>query len=264
MRCALIVTTHERPDALASSLASIAAQSVAPDEVLIADDGSGAATRELVAQFAVGSVCPVHHLWQPHQGFRAGRARNLAIARSSCEYLVLLDGDMVVEPHFIEDHRAVARPGYWSQGTRVMLDALASQTVLTSGIRTAAAAPGLTWRGRAYARRLPALSRGLLRAANTFIAVKSCNQGMWRQDLLRVNGFDEEMTGWGCEDKELCSRLANAGVLRQTLLWSAIAFHLHHPPAARDQADRNRSRWLASVQTGRTRCARGLADHLQD
>jgi hypothetical protein len=57
--------------------------------------------------------------------------------------------------------------------------------------------------------------------------------------------------------------LANASIRRQTLLWCAIAFHLHHPPAARDDARRNRDRWLESVKTGRTRCMRGVADHLQ-
>jgi hypothetical protein len=67
--------------------------------------------------------------------------------------------------------------------------------------------------------------------ANGFIAIKSCNQGFWRADLLRVNGFDEEFVGWGPEDKELCARLDHAGVRRQTLLFGGIACHLHHEPA---------------------------------
>ena len=67
----------------------------------------------------------------------------------------------------------------------------------------------------------------LRRAANGVpIAIKSCNQGFWRRDLLAVNGFDENMRGWGSEDKELCARLENAGIRRQTLLFAAIAFHL--------------------------------------
>ena len=37
--------------------------------------------------------------------------------------------------------------------------------------------------------------------------VKSCNQGYWRADLLRTNGFDERMQGWGREDDELAARL---------------------------------------------------------
>jgi GT2 family glycosyltransferase len=98
-------------------------------------------------------------------------------------------------------------------------------------------------------------------AANGVVAVKSCNQGFWRKDLVAVNGFDEALTGWGAEDKELCARLANAGVRRQTLLFAAIAYHLDHPPAARTTAESNRLRWQETVRTGRKRCENGLDGH---
>jgi glycosyltransferase involved in cell wall biosynthesis len=129
-RCGLVVTTHARADALARVLASVAAQTVPPDELLVAEDGMDAATAELVAAHARAAPCPVRHLRQPHAGFRAGRIRNAAIAASGCEYLVLLDGDMVVHTGFLADHRALARPGHWSQGVRLPLDERATQRVL--------------------------------------------------------------------------------------------------------------------------------------
>ena len=144
-----------------------------------------------------------------------------------------------------------------------MLDARATRRLLETTDRP----PGPAGRGlgglrRTYALRLPALSRRLRRAANAIVAVKSCNQGFWREDLLAVNGFDEAMTGWGSEDKELCARLENAGVRRQTLLFSAIAWHLAHSPASRAAAVANRARWRETVRTGRTRCTDGLDRHL--
>ena len=78
--------------------------------------------------------------------------------------------------------------------------------------------------------------------ANGFIAIKSCNLGVWRDDLVRVNGFDEAIEGWGPEDKELCARLENAGVRRQTLLFGGIACHLHHAPASRAALPANLAR----------------------
>ena len=73
MRLALVITTHERPDALAAVLDSVARQRVAPDEIVIADDGSGVATRQVIDAFAAHSTVPVHRVSQPHEGFRAAR-----------------------------------------------------------------------------------------------------------------------------------------------------------------------------------------------
>lgn len=260
-RCCLVVTTFERPDALGRVLDAVAAQARPPDELIVADDGSGPATAEVVAQHAARATCPVIHEWQAHAGFRAGRIRNAAIARTRCEYVVLLDGDMVVHPEFLADHMALARPGYFSQGVRMRLDAQATQRMLDGAGLPGPWSPGLGIVRRAYGLRSPALARSVRRAANAVVAVKACNQGFWRDDLLAVNGFDEAMTGWGAEDKELCARLENAGIRRQTLLFAALAWHLDHPPAARASADANRARWQDSVRQRRTRCEAGIDGH---
>jgi glycosyltransferase involved in cell wall biosynthesis len=263
-RCCLVVTTHERPDALERVLSAVAAQSQPPDELIVADDGSGPATAAVVQRHAASASFPVHHAWQPHAGFRAGRVRNAAIALTRCEYVVLLDGDMVPHPGFLADHRMLARRGRYSQGVRIMLDDGATRRLLEPGSALPRPwSPGLGSVRRLYGLHALGLAHPLRIAANRLISVKACNQGFWRDDLLAVNGFDEDMTGWGSEDKELCARLENAGVRRQTLLFAAIAWHLSHPPASRAAAAVNRARWQETQHTGRTRCEAGLDRHLQ-
>jgi len=260
--CCLVVTTYDRPDALTRVLASVGEQSRWPDEVIVADDGSGPATAEVVSRFESQAPCHVRFVTQPHDGFQAGRIRNAAIASTDCDYVVLLDGDMVMHPRFVEDHVVHARNGYFSQGVRIALDARATRVQL--GPDAGIPGPltlGLGGLRRSYALRSPALSALLRRAANGVIAVKSCNQGFWRRDLLAVNGFDEEMRGWGSEDKELCARLENAGIRRQTLLFAAVAFHLDHPPAPRDSVAVNRAIWRETVRSGRKHCEAGIDRH---
>ena len=261
-RCGLVVTTFERPDALARVLEAVTAQSRPPDELVVADDGSGPATRRIIAGHASRARYPVRHAWQPHDGFRAGRIRNVAVAGTQCEYLVLLDGDMVPHPDFLADHVALARPGHYSQGTRILLDQSATARLLAPGSRPPGPlSAGLGLRRRAYAWRAPAATSLLRDVANAVVAVKACNQGFWRKDLAAVNGFDEAITGWGAEDKELCARLENAGIRRQTLLFAAIAWHLDHPHAPRARAGANRERWRETVRSGRRRCDAGLDGH---
>src|SRR5688500_10516269 len=123
MRLALVITTHERPDALAAVLDSVACQQVAPDETVIADDGSGAATQEVIAAFISHAAVPARQVSHPHEGFRAARLRNLGIAATTADYIVFIDGDMLLHPSFIADHRRVAVPGFYTQGVRVHTDA---------------------------------------------------------------------------------------------------------------------------------------------
>lgn len=261
-RCCLVVTTHERPDALARVLEAVSAQSRLPDELVVADDGSGPATAEVVGQHAARAPYPVRHEWQAHAGFRAGRIRNAAVARTRCDYVVLLDGDMVAHPCLLADHLALARPGYFSQGVRIRLDGPATQRLLDGATGLPRfLSRGLGFARRAYALRAPWLARLVCRPANAVVAVKACNQGFWRRDLLAVNGFDEALTGWGSEDKELCARLENAGIRRQTLLFAAVAWHLDHPPAPRERAESNRAQWRDTVRLRRTRCTAGMDGH---
>lgn len=259
MRLSLIVTTYERPDALAATLASIARQTVRPDELLVADDGSGEATQQRLSSFAERWPSAFAHVWQEHAGFGAGRARNRAIARATGDYVVLVDGDMVLHPEFIADHRDAAIPGGFVQGTRILLDAAATDRILAGEERLPGALdPGLGTLRRIYAIRSRRAARLMRRLANGFIAIKSCNQGFWREHLLHVNGFDEAMTGWGYEDKELCARLAHAGVRRRTLLFGALAYHLQHPPAERAAIARNRSIYERTLIERRVRAERGI------
>lgn len=264
MRTALVITTYERPDALAAVLASVDRQSRAPDEVVIADDGSGAATQSLVSDYARRSKTPVRAVSQAHEGFRLTRLRNLGIAATSADHLVFVDGDMVLHPQFIADHARVARRGTFTQGIRVHADEALTRTLLAKPAhRPAISDPGLGGLRRAYLLRSPALSSLTRRVANAFIAIKGCNQAFWRDDLVRVNGFNEAIEGWGPEDKELAARLGFAGIRRQTLLFGGIAVHLHHPPASRAALPANLAVLADTLSARRTRCERGLSSHLR-
>lgn len=263
MRTSLVITTYERPDALATVLDSVSRQRAAPDEIVIADDGSGPATRELVASFARRSPVPVRTVWQRHEGFRLTRLRNLAIAAATGDYLVFIDGDMLLHEGFVADHRRQALPGNFTQGVRVHADAqLTARLLAEPRTRVGLATRGLGTLRRAYLLRSRPLASASRRAANRLIAIKGCNQAFWRADLIRVNGFNEAIAGWGPEDKELCARLLHAGVERQTLMFGGVAIHLHHPPASRADLPANLEVLSRTLRERRAWCDPGLDAHL--
>ena len=264
MRLALVITTHERPEALAAVLDSVARQRVAPAQIIIADDGSGAATKEVMAAFAARSAVPVRQVSQPHEGFRVARLRNLGIAAAAADYIVCIDGDMLLHPEFIADHQRLARPGYYTQGVRVHTDAELTKTLIAAPAALPSfRAAGVGGLRRFYLLHSPWLSMLARVPGNAVIAIKSCNQGYWVRDLVRVNGFNEAFQGWGPEDKELCARLDNSGVRRQTLMFGGIACHLHHAQASRAALPANLALLAETRRQRRVRCEHGLDAHLR-
>ncbi len=266
MRISVAVVTYNWPQALELVLRALAAQTELPCEVIVTDDGSRSATRELLVRLARDYPTRLVHLWQPDEGARMSRARNCAIAAAQGDYLVLLDGDMVVERHFVADHRAFARRGSFVQGSRVLSDAALSARML--GGEPGGAVPGFFSRGierRRHTLRLPALARWSTRPGQRQGGIKSCNMGFWRDDLLRLNGFNEAMNGWGREDTELAVRAFHAGLLRRDVRFSALATHLYHPTRKHDVRDNPNDRILQETRDRQLlRCQLGVDRHLAE
>ena len=178
MRLALVITTHERPDALAAVLDSVARQRVAPDEIVIADDGSGAATQEVIAAFISRSARPARQVSQPHEGFRVARLRNLAHRRdvprtTSCSSTATCCCIRSSSPII----GASARPGFYTQGVRVHTDARADRK---ADRRACARCPrsgraGLGGLRRLYLLRSPALAS----------LTRSARQSLHRHQVLQ-------------------------------------------------------------------------------
>lgn len=137
MRTELIVATYQNPHALALCLASVARQGTPPDSIAIADDGSGPETAAVIADAMHASDVPIRHVWHPDTGFQKNAILNRAIATSDADFLVFIDGDVLIRPDFLDHHRRLARPDRWSSGSLIRLDAAATQAVsaeiVTSG-----------------------------------------------------------------------------------------------------------------------------------
>ncbi|OOG48776.1 glycosyltransferase [Rhodanobacter sp. C01] len=263
MRISVAVITYNWPAALELVLRALAVQSELPFEVIVTDDGSQPATRELLECVARDYPVRLVHLWQPDDGARMSRARNRAIAAAQGDYIILLDGDMVVERHFIADHHAFARRGCFAQGSRVLTDAGLTRHLLEHDL----VMPGFFSRGierRRHTLHMPLLARWYARPSTKRRGIKSCNMAFWRDDLLRVNGFNEAMTGWGREDTELAARAFHAGLLRSDLRFSALAVHLHHP-TRKHIVDNPNDRIVDDTRTRQLiRCELGLDQHLAE
>lgn len=261
MKTSLIITTYNWKEALDLTLRSVARQVEMPDEVLVADDGSRPDTGELVREWAQRFPVPVRHIWQEDIGFRLSRSRNRAIAAATGEYIVIVDGDMALHAHFIADHKRVATPGYFMQGVRLLTKPAAGEKMLREGIMDFGFfAPAIERRRHTIRNR--ALSWLVLRRVHTNQkAIRGSNQAYWKSDLVRVNGFDEQMTGWGREDNEIAARLYHCGIRRRNLKFAALTVHIYHR-VRKPQGENPNDKYLqATIANRTTRCKLGIDQH---
>lgn len=261
MRVTVLAITHEWPGALALLLRGLARQSRPADEVIVSEDGDSPATAECLGRALAGFPSPLVHLAQPHRGARMARARNRGLAAATGDYVIFIDGDQIPSRHFVADHAAFARPGHFTQGSRVLAGPRASERLLERGlIDLSVLAPDLD--RRRHLLRTPLLWPLLARPNRSSRALKSCNLAFWREDLLKLNGFEERMEGWGLEDLELCARAYHLGLWRRDLRLGAGLIHLWHGPPGRLADDNpNWPVYRETLSTRRVRAVQGLDGH---
>jgi glycosyltransferase involved in cell wall biosynthesis len=230
MKVSLIVSTYNWPQALACCLLSALVQSIKPYEIIVADDGSKEETATLVQTFIKQSEIPIIHVWQEDTGFQLAKIRNKAFAKSKGDYIIQVDGDVILHTHFIKDHISLAKKNCFIQGGRVVLGSKTSTkilaakktniSILTTGIKRRE--EGIRW---------IALSNFLAtRYRNKYpiYYARGANMSFWKTDLLETNGYNEEFSGWGHEDSDLTARLLNAGKRKLILKFGGIVYHLYH------------------------------------
>lgn len=255
MKISLIISTYNWPKALHLCLMSIVNQTKMPDEVIVADDGSSDDTRQLVERMAASFPCRLKHVWHEDKGFRLSAIRNKAV-RDYCtgDYLIFIDGDIIVERHFVEDHAKMARPGYFVIGSRTKLKSSYTKRVIDNQITKLKFYNGGV-RRKENGLHIPflwVLTKYLYHSKRFY--GRGANMAMYMRDFAEVNGFDEDMVGYGSEDFDIFNRLYNIGLKRNYAKFMAIEYHLYHPKS--DFTPANSAILYGNLS--RKRCCNGL------
>ncbi len=251
-KISVILSTFNRPNALRIVIETLCRQDDGNIEIIIADDGSDESTKNVINELTkLYPKTKIKHVWQENKGFRLAKIRNLAVLKSSGEYLIFLDGDCIPPPNFIKSHRELMEQGCAVYGQRIL-----SSATFTAIIEQD---PTLLFTGKFWKftnflklyitrninRILPTIkiSNGQWRkhSPRGWQNIRGCNWAMWRQDYIAINGSDETFIGWGAEDKDVAVRLINYGVCLKDGRYNSYVLHLWHPIATRESSKLNLS-----------------------
>ena len=205
---------------------------------------------------------PVVHIWQEDEGFRLTTIRNKAIACAKGDYIIQIDGDVIMERHFIQDHIEMMEKGYFVCGSRTKLGPIVSRRLIEDislKLNVSELKAGFVLNGF----RSKILRNFLAeRYARVIDHMRGCNLAFWRNDFISVNGYNEDLYDWGHEDGELVYRMHYAGVGKKALKMGGIVYHLWHKEASRDNEVKHLEA-LEIVKRERIRwCSNGIDKYL--
>lgn len=247
MKAALIASTYEQAPELRVFLDSVERQNTGDFQVYLTNDGSGEETTKVIEEFQERwGEDRLKHFYQENQGFRKSKILNTALQAldDQIEWLVFVDADTILDPHFFEDHLSLSKRNRVVTGRRVDLNPWMSRWVCSH--------PNLVWKSNRFsddfwqnllissfqkpATRNPHRSLRILRPslrkwmkADNVRDLLGSNFSICRRLIDSLGGFDESYeTYWG-EDGDLFIRSLEAGAEVVGRKSFANQFHLWHP-----------------------------------
>jgi glycosyltransferase involved in cell wall biosynthesis len=244
MEISVIITTYNSPKYLDWSLASVAWQVLCPVEVIVADDGSQPETQRVIANWRSLLRCPLIHSFQPDDGFRLARSRNLASQKATGRWVIFVDGDCVMPPNFLTNLSQLFTGSRLVFGSRKLLSSTETEKLLSSAPDSSLVAS--TFSGRKFF----SLPLGFLRKfpARSWRNVRGFLMALRRDDLAAIGGFDENYRSWGLEDSEFAIRAKRSGLTLIDSRYKTSLVHLHHPEPPGDTKSDNQEMFMRLIK----------------
>lgn len=266
MQISIIIKTYNWPESLSLVLKSLDTQKTnIKFEVIIADDGSDARTLDLINNLKTNLNYPLKHVWHEDRGFRASKILNKAITQARGEFCIFTDGDCICPKNFVQKHAKLAEKKFFTSGSRILLSEKYSKKITQQNdcFKGFSLLNMIKLRFTKNCNRILPIFPLPIKPPrklfpNKWKNSKSCNLGVWREDLLKVNGFDESYEGWGHEDSDLIIRLINSGVKRKSGKFEATVIHLGHPLLDRSKQKNNFDKLMQTLKSKRTEPVIGI------
>jgi GT2 family glycosyltransferase len=263
---ALIISVYKNIKDLAVVLRSVEQQTYSPIQIIISEDGKSDEMHDFVSNYS--GKLSLTHLTQEDIGWRKNRSLNFAIKNTFADYLIFIDGDCVLHPHFLENHIKHAQPNRILAGKRIKLGPIFStQLRIVHSISEFSKSIIKNYRSIKNEGAL-FYEEGIYISPNSFWSIlpnlrkmsrlKGCNFSCYKKALEEINGFDEDyqLPAIG-EDIDLTWRFKGLNYKLYSVRNYAVQYHLHHKENWLDQSE-NLKRMNANIKEKRYVATNGI------
>lgn len=238
LKVTIIVSVYKDIDSLKLILASLQYQTYKGFDIIISEDGESSEVKGFINSLQ-SSFDNLLHLTQEDLGFRKTRALNQSIKAASDGLLIFIDGDCIPHNKFIQSHVSNYQNGKMAVGRRAELGPFFS-SLLKKNIFF------FKFFQNKFIYLILLLPLTLDKAKNAeagiyspllhFLNLKKhidllgCNFSIHKDNLISINGFNEDYVNSGCgEDTDIGWRLNKSGIQNVNVKYAAIEYHLWHP-----------------------------------
>jgi glycosyltransferase involved in cell wall biosynthesis len=272
----LVISTYKWPEALDVVLLALSEQSGPRFEVIVADDGSGGGTTDVLDRQMGFFRDRLKRVWISDAGFRKARVLNLAALEARGPFLVFIDGDCLPRRGFLEAIRRAALAGWFLCGKRLHLSPRLTRRVLEKK------PPVWRWSAARWLVGHPRVFLDSPRQTNRAGALLPLRDrrrpwrpgqpefsppydsygflfGVSRTDFELVNGFDMRFVGWGGEARDIAIRLRRLGLRCGWPGPQTTMLHLWHTPR-KGSGSSNQALVEATLAESRVEAVSGLRE----
>ena len=271
MFVSVIVPTYKDLDALKLILETLSYQTYTNFEVIIAEDDNAAEVKKFLETYT--STFEIKHFSHEDRGWRKAKALNGAITLSSGEYLIFFDGDCLAYSTFVEAHVALSETKRVLCGRRINTGDKVSKALRDKEITALDIEKNFFsfWRkfksdgARHIEQGLYLFPKSLfykniIKLLDKKKRLVGCNFSLFKEDIVKINGFDEAyLSGDVADDVDVEWRLNAIGVKNKSCKYAANLIHLNHARA--DRADAHKRNFLIMQENQRNNkhfCKEGL------
>lgn len=236
IKVSVIVPVYNRLEHLRALFICLLNQKIQPYELIITDDGSSEKVLDYINDLIGSAKFKIKHIYQEDKGFRKTRALNNAVRESEGDYLIFCDQDLIFPNDYIEKILKNAKKNEYIMGRahntefdekNIILKKLNEtknysliEEVIPKNYSEDMLHQYKLDKKRRILQRLFLNKRGIRLAGMSY--------GLFKDDYLKVNGYDEKYQGWGYEDDDFGNRLCISGVKSRELKTDMIQLHLYH------------------------------------
>ncbi len=267
-KISVIITVFNRRHFLHKALLALRSQSQPIDEIIISDDGSDEDILGLVRDFARTVDFCVKYVRQENQGFRLARCRNNGVRAADGDFLIFIDQDVVYTKDYLKtfiDNKKTKRflVAYPVRLTEEQTAALTDKQILKAEYDKLITKKQIKKiHSQFYKDEFERLFKHIFRTSGVKPKLRGGVCAMYKIDLLKVDGYDENYQGWGNEDDDLGRRLYSAGIIGYNPFFRQYPIHMYHKPfhinGKRVNRDYYRKR-KAEIAAGDYRAKQGIS-----
>jgi glycosyltransferase involved in cell wall biosynthesis len=239
MKVSIIIPLYKDLTSLKIVLNALRRQTFKNFEIIITEDDNNSETIEFLKSF---NDLNILHLQQPDTGRNKVIAQNKAILKANGDYLIFIDGDIVPFKNFVEYTILLAKPKRVLSGRRVNLPQDLTTKIKNNCLEISNIENNyfsFLWKYRNN--RDVRGEQGIQLNPNSFIykliskrkrntEIIGCNFSCFKEDILSINGFDEEYHPLAtiADDTDLSWRFKGLGYELFSSKNIVNCFHLWH------------------------------------